>query len=100
LKRIYINEKEINKEKITLEKFEYPIGSDQYNLIRPRNEERNIDFSFSYYKNYKTALKLRMYQIFITSSQWRKKKMVGVSYCIAILLICIMIEENFNQIQI
>lgn len=59
LKRIYINEKEINKEKITLEKFEYPIGSDQYNLIRPRNEERNIDFSFSYYKNYKTALKLK-----------------------------------------
>ncbi len=59
LKRIYINEKEINKEKITVEKFEYPIGSDEYNLIRPRNEERNIDFSFSYYQNYKTALKLK-----------------------------------------
>lgn len=59
LKRIYINEKEINKENITLEKFEYPIGSEQFNSIRPRNEERNIDFSFSYYKNYKTALKLK-----------------------------------------
>jgi len=59
LKRIYINEKEINKEKIILKPFEYEIGSEQYNQIRPRNEERNIDFSFAYYKNYKTALKLK-----------------------------------------
>jgi len=59
LKRIYINEKEINKEEITIEKFKYPIGSEKYNYIRPRNEKRNIDFSISYYKNYKTALKLK-----------------------------------------
>ncbi len=59
LKRIYINDKEINKEKIILKPFEYEIGSEQYNQIRPRNEERNIDFSFAYYTNYKTALKLK-----------------------------------------
>ena len=59
LKRIYINDKDINKETILLKPFAYEIGSEQYNQIRPRNEERNIDFSFAYYKNYKTALKLK-----------------------------------------
>jgi len=59
LKRIYINDKEINKEKIRLKSFEYRIGSELFNQIRPRNEERNITFSFAHYKNYKDALKLK-----------------------------------------
>jgi len=59
LKRIYINDKEINKEKIRLKSFEYKIGSESFKKIRPRNEERSITFSFAHYHNYKEALKLK-----------------------------------------
>lgn len=59
LKRIYINEQEINKEKIELKSFKYPIGSDQYNFIKPRIEERAIEFAFTYQINYLDAIKLK-----------------------------------------
>lgn len=59
LEKIYINGDEIGKQTLT-ETFmgSFPQLSDAFNDIRPRNNSRDIKFTFAWYRDYKTSKSL------------------------------------------
>lgn len=59
LQKIYINGEEIKAKAITDYSYSFPIDSEEFNDINPKNKKRDIKFTFAYYRDYKKADDLR-----------------------------------------
>jgi hypothetical protein len=59
LQKIYINGEEIKAQPVTDYSYSFPINSIEFNEINPKNKNREIKFTFAYYRDYKKAENLR-----------------------------------------
>lgn len=59
LKKIYINGEEIKAQVVTDYSHSFPIESQEFNDINPKNKKRDIKFTFAYYWDYKRAENLQ-----------------------------------------
>lgn len=59
LKKIYINGEEIKAQMITDYSHSFPVDSQEFRNINPKNKKRDIKFTFAYYRDYKKAENLR-----------------------------------------
>lgn len=59
LKKIYINGEEIKAQAVTEYSYSFPIDSQEFSDINPKNKKRDIKFTFAYYQDYQKAENLR-----------------------------------------
>lgn len=59
LEKIYVNGEEIKAQRVTDYSHSFPIDSQEFNDISPKNKKRDIKFTFAYYRDYKKAENLR-----------------------------------------
>ena len=59
LKKIYINGKEIQEQKIDFYGKTYSLDSEEFTKINPKNKKRDIKYTFAFYKDYRRAESLR-----------------------------------------
>ncbi len=59
LKKIYINGKEIQEQKIDFYGKTYSLNSEEFTKINPKNKKRDIKYTFAFYKDYRRAESLR-----------------------------------------
>ncbi|MDR2651060.1 MAG: hypothetical protein LBC68_01920, partial [Prevotellaceae bacterium] len=59
LEKIYINEEEIKAQRVMDYSQSFPIDSQEFNTINPKNKKRDIKFTFAYYRDYRKAENLR-----------------------------------------
>lgn len=59
LEKIYVNGEEIKAKRVADYSYTFPIGSQEFNDINPKNKKRDIKFTFAYYRDYKRAENLR-----------------------------------------
>lgn len=59
LEKIYINGEEILEQKVDFYSKSYPVLSDEFSQVNPKNKKRDIKFTFAFYKDYRKAENLR-----------------------------------------
>jgi len=59
LQKIYINGEEIKAQAVLDYSHSFPIDSEQFRVINPKNKNRDIKFTFAFYRDYKKANDLR-----------------------------------------
>lgn len=59
LEKIYINGEEILEQKVDFYSKSYPVLSDEFIQVNPKNKKRDIKFTFAFYKDYRKAENLR-----------------------------------------
>ena len=59
LQKIYINGEEIKAQAVLDYSHSFPIGSNEFTDINPKNKNRDIKFTFAYYRDYKKAVDLQ-----------------------------------------
>lgn len=59
LNKIYINGEEIKAQPVTHYSYSFPVNSKEFNEINPKNKNRDIKFTFAYYRDYQKAENLR-----------------------------------------
>lgn len=59
LEKIYVNGEEIKAQRVLDYSHSFPIDSQEFNDINPKNKKRDIKFTFAYYRDYKEADNLR-----------------------------------------
>jgi hypothetical protein len=59
LKKIYINGEEIKAQEVMDYSHSFPIGSSEFKAINPKNKNRDIKFTFAYYRDCRKAENLR-----------------------------------------
>jgi hypothetical protein len=59
LQKIYINGEEIKSKAVLDYSHSFPIGSNEFNDINPKNKNRDIKFTFAFYRDYKKAVDLQ-----------------------------------------
>lgn len=59
LEKVFLNNKEIDKQPLELEEFEIDKNSAEFALINPEYKKCNIKVSFGYYRNYKQSEKIK-----------------------------------------
>jgi hypothetical protein len=55
LQKIYINGEEIKAQAVLDYSHSFPIGSNEFTDINPKNKNRDIKFTFAFYRDYKKA---------------------------------------------
>ncbi len=59
LQKIYINGEEIKAQVVLDYSHSFPIGSNEFTEINPKNKNRDIKFTFAFYRDYKKAIDLQ-----------------------------------------
>lgn len=59
LRKIYINGEEIKAQVVLDYSHSFPIGSNEFTEINPKNKNRDIKFTFAFYRDYKKAIDLQ-----------------------------------------
>ncbi len=59
LQKIYINDEEIKAKAVLDYSDSFPIGSNEFKDINPKNKNRDIKFTFAFYHDYKKAVDLQ-----------------------------------------
>lgn len=59
LQKIYINGEEIKAQAVLDYSHSFPIGSNEFKDINPKNKNRDIKFTFAFYRDYKRAVDLQ-----------------------------------------
>jgi len=59
LHKIYINGEEIKVKAVLDYSHSFPIGSNEFKEINPKNKNRDINFTFAFYRDYKKAIDLQ-----------------------------------------
>lgn len=59
LQKIYINGEEIKAQSVLDYSHSFPIGSNEFTEINPKNKNRDIKFTFAFYRDYKKAIDLQ-----------------------------------------
>lgn len=59
LQKIYINGEEIKAQAVLDYSHTFPIGSNEFKDINPKNKNRDIKFTFAFYRDYKRAVDLQ-----------------------------------------
>jgi hypothetical protein len=59
LQKIYINSEEIKAQAVFDYSNSFPIGSNEFYDINPKNKNRDIKFTFAFYRDYKKAIDLQ-----------------------------------------
>lgn len=59
LQKIYINGEEIKAQVVLDYSHSFPIGSSEFTVINPKNKNRDIKFTFAFYRDYKEAVDLQ-----------------------------------------
>lgn len=59
LQKIYINGEEIKAQAVSDYSNSFPIDSEEFKEINPKNKNRDIKFTFAYYRDYKKAVNLQ-----------------------------------------
>lgn len=59
LQKIYINGEEIKAQAVLDYSHSFPIGSNEFADINPKNKNRDIKFTFAFYRDYKKAIDLQ-----------------------------------------
>jgi hypothetical protein len=59
LQKIYINGEEIKAQAVLDYSHSFPIGSNEFTDINPKNKNRDIKFTFAFYRDYKKAVDLQ-----------------------------------------